>query len=235
MSYPECTWIGSAKDSNGQTYAPPIRNVMSYTADSCRSEFTNGQYDRVESFHSLVDNAFVDYSLTMSNDTEHDYNTVTINVTSSHGFVSWNAKVNGVVAGETVTDSAWSNFTHTFDTIPNGEFEVLVRVCYPFTWPEDGSQFCLEKIRWITLTGANVTLPENATITTGSSSSTTANVHTDNEYSNVPQTDDSPFQSTTGPRMDFSMDDQKTEYSSASSMSASLLLTFLTCSILRAL
>ncbi len=40
-----CQYIGTETDANGQPYTPQVNNIMSYS--SCRSVFTQGQFDRV--------------------------------------------------------------------------------------------------------------------------------------------------------------------------------------------
>lgn len=41
-----CQYIGTLTDANGQPYNPQVSNIMSYSG-SCRSVFTQGQFDRV--------------------------------------------------------------------------------------------------------------------------------------------------------------------------------------------
>lgn len=47
-----CIYTGSATPPCGSSvpYDPPVRNIMSYSRDSCREEFTPGQVDRMVSF-----------------------------------------------------------------------------------------------------------------------------------------------------------------------------------------
>jgi hypothetical protein len=165
---------------------------MSYTADSCRSEFTTGQYERAESFLSLVTDALVDYTVTIINSTYDNSNTVTVIISSSHPFITWNVNISTSFAVEfSATDTPFTTVNHTFTNVPNGELDVSVGLCYPYVWPEDGSTFCLMKIRWITLTGANYTVTDaddqtSTTAITTSSSAPPGN-HTDTEYSNEPE------------------------------------------------
>ena len=42
-----CVYIGTAKDADKQLYSPSPRNIMSFTADGCRCNFTRGQYLRM--------------------------------------------------------------------------------------------------------------------------------------------------------------------------------------------
>lgn len=44
---PSCTYTGTAKDVNGQSYTPDPTNIMSYSPGPCRERFTIGQYDRM--------------------------------------------------------------------------------------------------------------------------------------------------------------------------------------------
>jgi len=41
-----CTYTGTETDVHGNTYDPPIANVMSYYSDGCGGHFTPGQYNR---------------------------------------------------------------------------------------------------------------------------------------------------------------------------------------------
>ncbi|RDB04612.1 hypothetical protein DVG78_18170 [Runella aurantiaca] len=42
-----CTYTGTARDPQGQVYAPSLSNIMSYYPVSCGSDFTLGQYARM--------------------------------------------------------------------------------------------------------------------------------------------------------------------------------------------
>ena len=42
-----CSYIGGATDTNGDSYAPNPRNLMSYSQKHCRDEFSQGQADRI--------------------------------------------------------------------------------------------------------------------------------------------------------------------------------------------
>ncbi|OJJ19184.1 hypothetical protein BKI52_20445 [marine bacterium AO1-C] len=42
-----CTYTGTATDANGDLYTPDATNLMSYSPSTCRSNFSQGQYDRI--------------------------------------------------------------------------------------------------------------------------------------------------------------------------------------------
>ncbi|MGJ8743241.1 PKD domain-containing protein [Polaribacter sp.] len=42
-----CVYTGTNTDGNGQTYTPPVSNIMSYSAKGCRVVFTDEQYARM--------------------------------------------------------------------------------------------------------------------------------------------------------------------------------------------
>ncbi|WP_436517507.1 T9SS type A sorting domain-containing protein [Ekhidna sp. To15] len=42
-----CTYLGSAKDANGDTYVPDPSNIMAYSVDACQDYFSPEQFDRV--------------------------------------------------------------------------------------------------------------------------------------------------------------------------------------------
>lgn len=46
VNYSTCEYIGIVTDANGEPYTPQVSNIMSY-GGVCRSEFTQGQFDRV--------------------------------------------------------------------------------------------------------------------------------------------------------------------------------------------
>ncbi len=54
----ECNYTGTATDANGEFYSPFTNNIMAYTNDVCREEFTPGQYERME-FSSRSNYTFV--------------------------------------------------------------------------------------------------------------------------------------------------------------------------------
>lgn len=45
-----CNYTGSQMDANNQIYTPNVRNIMSYSRKSCRTEFSNGQYARMQAY-----------------------------------------------------------------------------------------------------------------------------------------------------------------------------------------
>lgn len=49
----QCTYTGSATDSNGHRFVPQVRNIMSYSPIHCADLFTEGQYIRMT--HALVE------------------------------------------------------------------------------------------------------------------------------------------------------------------------------------
>ena len=62
----KCQYTGSDKDPSGASYSPPVNNVMSYTSDSCRTEFTNGQWDRSINYPNEIASVFVDLTMDVS-------------------------------------------------------------------------------------------------------------------------------------------------------------------------
>ena len=47
-----CVWTGSEDDPLGDPYDPSTRNIMSYSDNNCRDEFTSMQYDRIYDAYS---------------------------------------------------------------------------------------------------------------------------------------------------------------------------------------
>lgn len=47
----QCEYTGTATDPNGDPYQPDVANHMSYALNSCRNEFTPGQYDRMRYYY----------------------------------------------------------------------------------------------------------------------------------------------------------------------------------------
>lgn len=47
MPFNGCDYVGSAKDSQGNYYTPPIGNIMSYHPENCKCAFTTGQFNRM--------------------------------------------------------------------------------------------------------------------------------------------------------------------------------------------
>ncbi len=45
-----CQYTGSQTDGNNQAYMPNVRNIMSYSRKSCRTEFSSGQYQRMQAY-----------------------------------------------------------------------------------------------------------------------------------------------------------------------------------------
>ncbi|OJJ21428.1 hypothetical protein BKI52_12825 [marine bacterium AO1-C] len=43
----DCSYTGNTTDANNATFTPDPRNIMSYSLQSCRTRFTQGQYDRI--------------------------------------------------------------------------------------------------------------------------------------------------------------------------------------------
>jgi hypothetical protein len=56
-----CVYTGTAKDSLGYFYDPPVRNIMTYGRFSCRDEFTQDQKDRMTYF--ITNNATLEGTL----------------------------------------------------------------------------------------------------------------------------------------------------------------------------
>ncbi len=46
----DCEYVGSLADVNGERYKPDPRNIMSYSRIHCLSQFSNGQYTRMQFF-----------------------------------------------------------------------------------------------------------------------------------------------------------------------------------------
>ncbi len=42
-----CQYGGSDTDAQGEPFTPMVNNIMSYAPSSCRTDFTNGQYERI--------------------------------------------------------------------------------------------------------------------------------------------------------------------------------------------
>lgn len=49
-----CIYTGTAKDPNGETYTPPLDNIMSYSMWSCTDKFTPQQYQRMRYYYEKV-------------------------------------------------------------------------------------------------------------------------------------------------------------------------------------
>ena len=45
-----CVYTGTQTDGNSQAYMPNVRNILSYSRKSCRTEFSNGQYQRMQAY-----------------------------------------------------------------------------------------------------------------------------------------------------------------------------------------
>jgi hypothetical protein len=46
----KCAYVGALTDVNGERYKPDPRNIMSYSRINCLSQFSNGQFTRMEFF-----------------------------------------------------------------------------------------------------------------------------------------------------------------------------------------
>ncbi len=57
-----CNYTRNATDNCGQTYTPPTTNIMSYSCKHCRTDFTQGQLDRILTSY-LYDRAYLDASI----------------------------------------------------------------------------------------------------------------------------------------------------------------------------
>ena len=42
-----CTYTGSNKDANGDSFDPDVSNIMAYSPDICQDKFSSGQYERI--------------------------------------------------------------------------------------------------------------------------------------------------------------------------------------------
>lgn len=45
-----CAYTGTQTDANNQAYTPNVKNIMSYSRKSCRTEFSAGQYARMQTY-----------------------------------------------------------------------------------------------------------------------------------------------------------------------------------------
>ena len=59
----DCSYTGLDVDSMGNSYKPPVNNIMSYTNDDCRTEFTKEQYDKMVSYMELLEPVFATFDM----------------------------------------------------------------------------------------------------------------------------------------------------------------------------
>ncbi len=72
-----CVYTGNSTDANGAFFTPFVNNIMSYAPSSCRTSFTNGQYQRIRlgfengrSYLNFTTSNFVAAFSTQSNTTQ---------------------------------------------------------------------------------------------------------------------------------------------------------------------
>jgi hypothetical protein len=54
INYPQCTWLNSGNDPNGDPYAPDPHQVMAYTHPDCMEYFSTGQGERMRQIISIT-------------------------------------------------------------------------------------------------------------------------------------------------------------------------------------
>lgn len=72
-----CVYTGSATDSLGYSYTPPVTNILAYGRYECRTVFTVGQRDRM---HYFITN-----TASLTNTLNEDYLTISTNGTINSG------------------------------------------------------------------------------------------------------------------------------------------------------
>ena len=51
-----CAYTGTFLDANNQAYTPNVKNIMSYSRKTCRTEFSAGQYARMQNYFQVFRN-----------------------------------------------------------------------------------------------------------------------------------------------------------------------------------
>lgn len=166
-----CQYTGSDIDETGRAYEPPVTNVMSYTNDHCRLQFTEGQYRRAEEFIELIKEAFIEIEGSVESTVNGDFHELKISAVSSHFPSFWNVSVGN--SRSEILPAVQNSFSHVVTEMPNGNYEVKITACYPYMWPENFEQVCITEIRTVVLTGSVST---TGAVVTTDTTSTSGNV-----------------------------------------------------------
>ena len=125
-----CVYIGTYTDNDGDFFTPDPTNIMSYSRKSCRTTFTNGQYDRILS--SLLNDRnylICDYS-------GYPFN-IALNITSTISGTSIRRATTSITASNNINSSAQVIYsagneitlTDGFDAFSGTDFDAYIVWC----------------------------------------------------------------------------------------------------------
>lgn len=121
-----CSYTGGTTDSNGDTFAPNVRNIMSYSRKECRTEFSAGQYARIYGVYQASRSVMACPSFNVdiaSNFTPECSNSLDVDFTdTSVGATSWQWDVDG----DDIIDYTTQNPTHTYTG--TGAYDVTLTI-----------------------------------------------------------------------------------------------------------
>ena len=123
----ECNYTGNTVDSNNDFFVPNPLNIMSYSRKSCRTEFSDQQYARMNAIYQTSRNNLNCPSFTAefvaSVDLNCEDNTTTATFTdTSIGASSWSWDVDG----DDFIDYTTQNFSHTYTN--EGQYDVTLTI-----------------------------------------------------------------------------------------------------------
>ena len=122
---PDCVYVGSTVDANGDLFAPDVTNIMSYSRKVCRTYFSPQQYARMYASFQTARHYFSCPSFNAnftSNFTRDCSDTLTVDFTdTSTGATSWEWDVDG----DDIVDYTEQNPTHVYGP---GTYDVTLTV-----------------------------------------------------------------------------------------------------------
>ncbi|MGB3608437.1 MAG: T9SS type A sorting domain-containing protein [Psychroserpens sp.] len=121
-----CDYTGNATDANGDTFVPDTNNVMSYARQSCRNQFSIGQYARIYAVYEASRSAMTCPSISVemtANYTTGCNSDMNVDFTdNSNGATSWSWDVDG----DNTVDYTTQNPSHTYEDA--GTYDVILTI-----------------------------------------------------------------------------------------------------------
>ena len=122
-----CQYIGDDLDNNGFSFDPDTSNIMSYSRNSCRDNFTDQQYARMYAGYHAFKNYYACPSLNVNFNSEEngidcgEQLVVNFNDNSTNA-VNWEWDIDG----DDIIDYTESSFSHTY--VSPGSYDVTLQI-----------------------------------------------------------------------------------------------------------